>query len=67
MGDENAVLTLSSVLSGQYGISDVALSLPCILNRSGIDRYLELHISAEEQRLLEASADKLKSVIKEVL
>lgn len=67
MGDENAVLTLSSVLSGQYGISDVALSLPCIVNRGGIDRYLNLHISEEEQRLLEVSAEKLKSVIKEVL
>ncbi len=67
MGDENAVLTLSSVLDGQYGISDVALSLPCIVNRSGIDRYLVLNISEEEQKLLEISADKLKSVIKEVL
>jgi L-lactate dehydrogenase len=67
MGDENTVLTLSTVLNGQYGISDVALSLPCIVNRSGIDRYLDLHISEEEQRLLEASANKLKNVIKEVL
>ncbi len=67
MGDENAVLTLSSVLDGQYGISDVALSLPCTVNRKGIGWYLDLHINKEEQKLLEASADKLKSVIKEVL
>ncbi len=66
-GDENAVLTLSSVLNGQYSLSDVALSLPCILNRGGIDRFLDLRISDEEQKLLEASAEKLRSVIKEVL
>jgi L-lactate dehydrogenase len=67
MGDENAVLTLSSVLNGQYGLSDVAISLPCIVNSSGIDRFLDLHISDEEQKLLEASAEKLKIVFKEVL
>lgn len=67
MGDENAVLTLSSVLNGPYGLKDVALSLPCIVNRSGIDRFLDLHITQEEQNLLQASAEKLKSVIKDVI
>ncbi len=67
MGDENAVLTVSSMLNGQYGLSDVALSLPCIVNRSGIDRFLDIHISDDEQTLLEESAEKLKSVIKEVI
>ncbi len=67
MGDENSVLTLSTTLNGNYGISDVALSLPCIVNRNGIDRYLDIRMSEEELRLFEASADKLKSVIKEVL
>lgn len=66
MGNENAVLTLSSVLNGEYGISGVALSLPCIVNRSGIDRFLDLQITEEEKSLLLASAEKLKSVIREV-
>ena len=67
MGDENSVLTLSTTLNGQYGISDVAVSLPCVVNRGGIDRYLDIRISDEEVRLLHESADKLKEVIKQVL
>ena len=67
MGDENAVLTVASVLSGQYGIDDVALSLPCIVNRSGIDRFLDIHINDDELSLLKSSAEKLKSAIREVM
>jgi len=66
MGDENSVLTVSSVLDGNYGISDVALSLPCIINRDGIDRYLNIRISDEELVKLQESAEKLKAVIRDV-
>jgi L-lactate dehydrogenase len=67
MGNENSVLTVSSVLNGNYGLSDVALSLPCIVNRQGISRYLDIRINDEEMRLLRGSAEKLKEVIREVL
>ncbi|NLT98390.1 MAG: L-lactate dehydrogenase [Christensenellaceae bacterium] len=66
MGDENSVFTVSSVLDGNYGISDVALSLPCILNRNGIDRYLDIRISDEERLQLQESANKLKAAIRDV-
>jgi L-lactate dehydrogenase len=66
MGDENSVLTVSSVLDGNYGIKDVALSLPCIVNRNGIGRYLNIRISDEELGQLGESADKLKAVLDEV-
>ncbi len=67
MGDENSVLTLSTSLSGNYGISDVAVSLPCVVNRSGIDRYLDIRMTDDELTQLHLSAEKLKGVIKEVL
>lgn len=67
LGVENTILPLSTSLYGAYGISDVALSLPCIVNRKGIDRYLDLHINEEEQQLLSVSMEKLSSVIKNIL
>lgn len=66
MGDENSVLTVSSVLDGNYGIKDVALSLPCIVNRNGIDRYLNIRMNDGELALLGESAEKLKAVLGEV-
>ena len=67
MGDENSVLTLSTSLNGNYGISDVAVSLPCVVNRSGIDRYLDIRMTDDELTQLRLSAEKLKGVIKQVL
>ncbi len=66
MGDENSVLTVSCSLTGEYGINNVALSLPYIINRNGIDRIINLSLSEKEIAGLNDSADKLKSVIAEV-
>ncbi len=37
----NSVMTVSSLITGQYGIQDVCLSLPFILNSQGIRKGLE--------------------------
>ena len=62
-GDENSILTVSSVFDGQYGIKDVALSVPTKVGGSGIEKILEVPFSDEELKGLRLSADKLKSLI----
>ena len=44
--DQNTVLSVSSLIRGEYGIRDVCLSLPTIVNRSGIFQVLHLNLSA---------------------
>lgn len=66
MNDEQAVLTVSSSLSGEYGLNDVALSLPCVINRNGIDRVVNLYLTQKEMAHLQQSSSKLKEVIAEV-
>ncbi len=65
IGNEQSVLTVSTVLNGEYGIKDIALSLPCVVNSSGISRKIDIKITEEEETLLLASAEQLKSVLKE--
>lgn len=65
-GDENSILTVSSIFDGQYGISDVALSVPTKVGGSGIEKILEVPFSEEELKGLRQSADKLKKLIKEL-
>jgi len=60
--DQNTVVTASTLLQGQYGISDVCLSLPVVLGRSGIVRVLEIALAENERRAVERSADMLKDV-----
>ena len=66
MRDEHSILTVSSILQGQYGISDVAISVPTVVDRNGINRVLEVPLSEEELKLLNRSAETLKSIIKEL-
>jgi len=66
MRDEHSILTVSSILSGQYGVGDVAVSVPTIVGRDGIKEVIEIPITQEEMRLLHQSAETLKSIIKEL-
>ena len=60
--DEKKIFTVSVRADSSYGVgSDVALGLPCIIGKQGIERQLVLPRSDSEQRLLEESADKLNS------
>jgi L-lactate dehydrogenase len=60
---QNSVLTVSVKLSGEYGISDVCLSLPAIVSDTGIVRIVDGPLSAEEKELLQYSASVLKEAI----
>jgi L-lactate dehydrogenase len=64
--DENSVLTVSTLLDGYHGISDVCLSIPVILNRNGVSRALDIVLDESEVGKLKASADILKAAIKEL-
>ncbi len=59
--DQNTVLTVSTFISDYYGITDVCLSMPAIVNRSGIQEILKLNLEPEEQAMLRTSADVLKA------
>lgn len=60
--DEASVLTVSTLLQGEYGISDVCLSLPAIVGREGVRRILPVRLDAREQQLLQRSAQAIRSV-----
>lgn len=54
--DEQSILTVSSLLTGQYGLYDVCLSLPCIVGVNGLEQVLPIHLDEEEMIQLRASA-----------
>lgn len=65
-GDENSILTVSSVFDGQYGIEDVALSVPTKVGGEGVENILEVPFSKEELKGLLNSAETLHTMIKEI-
>lgn len=65
LNDENAILPVSNLVSGYLGVSDVYLSLPAIVNRTGVRQVLNLEFDETEQAAFKNSAGALKNVIRE--
>ena len=61
--NEHCVVPVSTVMQGQYGYSDVAMSLPCVLTRDGISRVIELPLDEQGRRDLTVSHDHLRALI----
>lgn len=60
--DEYSVLTVSSLLNGEYGLEDACVSLPSIVYRQGIQKKIMLSLSPEEEEGLRHSANTLKAI-----
>jgi len=59
--DEETVLPLSVPLNDYYGLNNVALSVPCVLGRHGVERVLMAKLSEEEVVKLYNSAKTLQT------
>lgn len=64
---ENSVMTVSTLLDGEFGINDVCLSVPCIVSDGGVARIIKSPLSIEEMDSLSKSADILKEAIGSLL
>ncbi|MEG0285602.1 MAG: L-lactate dehydrogenase [Vagococcus sp.] len=63
LNDENAVLPLSVYLNGHYGLDDIYIGAPAIVNRRGIQNVIEIPLSDAEQEKYDYSAEKLKEIM----
>lgn len=61
--NEKSVLTVSTVLDGEYGLSEVCLGVPAMVGEAGVERILELDLPSAERAALEHSAGVLKGAI----
>ena len=64
--DQRSVLTVSTLLEGEYGIEDVCLGIPCVVGKDGVHQVIEANLTPEEQGSLQKSAATLKSALKEL-
>jgi L-lactate dehydrogenase len=61
--DEHQVLPVSSLLTGYAGIRDVCLSVPSVVNRTGVLKVLPVPLSEDERVGLQHSARAVRAVI----
>lgn len=64
--DSNNIISVSTLMDGRYGISDVCLSLPAVIGSNGIVKEVSPKLTEAEVEKLQASAKALKSVIDQI-
>jgi len=67
VNDEKAEMPINAVLDGEYGLRDVALGVPAVVGKRGIEKIVEYRLSDEELRNLQKSAGIIKEFIADAL
>ncbi|MDB4951845.1 MAG: mdh [Gemmatimonadetes bacterium] len=62
--DKKRILPCSAWLQGEYGMSGLFLGVPCKLGRNGLEKIIEVTLTAEERAALEKSADAVREPMK---
>ena len=60
--DERSILTVSTLLTGQYGISNICMSLPCVVGRRGVERVIPVKLDSSEELQLRRCAEAIRAV-----
>lgn len=64
--NQRSVLSISTLLTGEYGIRDVCLSVPCIVSQKGAEQIIEGKLTRDEALALSASAAVLQKMLVDV-
>jgi L-lactate dehydrogenase len=64
--DQNSILTVSTLLEGEYGVEQVCLGIPAIVGKNGVREVIKASLSLEEQDALRKSAETLKIALREI-
>jgi L-lactate dehydrogenase len=62
--DQNSILPVSSLLENYYGINDLYLSVPAIVDKRGVREVMKVDFNEDELKALQNSATKIKEVIR---
>jgi malate dehydrogenase len=64
--DRKRVIGVSTYLDGEYGLSGIAIGVPVVLGKNGVERILQLELTAETRKRFENSASVVREALKEM-
>lgn len=60
--DQKKVIPSCVMLEGEYGHRDLCIGVPAVIGRTGIEKVLEIKLSADEKKLFDQSADAVRKM-----
>ncbi|MFH1768921.1 MAG: malate dehydrogenase [Candidatus Omnitrophota bacterium] len=61
--NQNAIVPVSVLLKNEYGLSDICLGVPCVINRRGMEKVLQLDLSSHERKQLAKAASDFRRAL----
>jgi malate dehydrogenase len=61
--DKKQVLPCAAHLTGQYGVDDLYVGVPCVIGAGGIERVVEIELLADEKTAFDHSVDAVKGLV----
>lgn len=60
--DENEIIPVCALLQGEYGLSDLCVGVPCLINKTGIGRIIEIELNDQEKEKLKKAVELVKEI-----
>jgi malate dehydrogenase len=64
--DKKRVLACACLLEGEYGVDGLYVGVPCVLGAGGVERVLEVEMSADERKLFDESVDHVRTLVEQI-
>jgi malate dehydrogenase len=61
--DKKRLLPCAAHLNGQYGLNDIYVGVPCVIGAGGVERIVEIALSAEERAMFDKSVNAVKGLV----
>jgi malate dehydrogenase len=61
--DQKRLLPAAAYLTGEYGYKDIYMGVPVVIGGNGVEKIVELKLSAEETEMLKKSAASVQGIV----
>jgi malate dehydrogenase len=61
--DQRRVLAAAAKLNGEYGLKDIYIGVPVVIGKGGVEKIMEIELTAAEKTALHESAERVKQLL----
>ncbi len=61
--DKKRILPCAAQLTGQYGVKDMYVGVPCVIGANGVEKIVEYQLSADEQKMFDSSVNAVRELM----
>ena len=64
--NKNRILPCAAYLNGEYGVKDLYVGVPAIINSKGVEKIIEIPLNNSEKKMFKKSIDSVSKLVKSV-